>query len=173
MPISRRQFFGQFLGSQEESAEARLERLAALESSLQADLLPYDFTLSEGQTSELFEQIHLQVSALTVEETQDEPAEAIRKTIKAATIQPWREAHWKADELRSSAAGFVREFLATEASEEDLHRLRHRFNIPYAMGVDEEVERHARCWLEGLPDARILEYDAATLRSLVFSELRS
>jgi hypothetical protein len=173
MPISRRQFFGRFLGSGELTDEERSRRITMLESRMRGDLLPYDFTLDTRQTAELFDAIRARLTSMTDQELNAGDVRALTGVIEATLIQPWRSASWKASEVRQAATLHISEFLSTQATPENLQQLRHRFNIPNPTAVEEEVQRQAQRWLDSLSDSRILEYDAATVRELVFSELRS
>ena len=173
VPISRRQFFGRFAGSGEWTEQERQSRITELESRARGALLPYDFTLDPYQTATLFDEIRTRLKAMNDKALHSGELSTVISAIEVSMIQPWREAHEKAEEVRLAASNHITDFLACHTTPEDLQRLRHRFNIPYSTVVEEEVRRHAQQWLDTVSDSRILEYDAASVRELVFSELRS
>jgi hypothetical protein len=88
-------------------------------------------------------------------------------------ILPLREQFWQAEESRRNALVFVREYLASEATPDDLQKIRERFQIPYLTIFEDEVERHASSWLYSLSNARLAPLEGPALRELVFSELKS
>jgi len=175
MPISRRQFFRRFLGPDDQGLQDRKLRVESLEAFLRSTLLPYDFSLDAQQTSELFAEIQSRVAVLPEEEmtSYSVPVRELMDSINRSKIDPWRDQRWAADEVRKAAGIYVTEFLAVEASPDDLQQLRHRFNIPYPTQVEEEVQRQAQLWLYGLSDSRLAEYTTDSVRELVFSELRA
>ena len=84
-----------------------------------------------------------------------------------------RDEYLKAEDLRRDALSLVSEFLSLEATPEDHEKLRQRFHIPYPAVLEEEIERQVRAWLGGLSNAFLAGCDSASIRELVFSELRS
>lgn len=173
MPISRRQFFRGFLDPIEKIESDRRKRLAAIEGYLRANLMPYDFTLSKEQCDLLFAEIRMSISGFDEENMYSPRVRQVMDGINETTIQRWREEHWQADKVRQAAFEFVKDFLDSEATPEDVRRLRDRFNVPYPASVGEELQRQAENWINSLSDTRILEFDTSSVRELVFSELRS
>jgi hypothetical protein len=173
MAISRRDFFGRWLPSRALTVRERQDRIAGLEAQLRDELLPYEFTLDPVQTDQLFENIRLRLNALSDTELSAGNVGAVKEAIAAFLIQPWREAHDLAERIRRAGAGWVREFLETEAAPEDLQRIRHRFNMPDSEALEDEIRGRIQAWLDALPDSRVVQYDSVSVRELVFSEIRS
>jgi hypothetical protein len=172
MPISRRQFFRGFTG-RGDPEQKELARVAAIDAYVRTHLLPYDFSLTDEETSQVLEAVRSgmangeQTSALTESDR--------RRMMDLAdqVILPLREQFWQAEESRRNALVFVREYLASEATPDDLQKIRERFQIPYLMIFEDEVERHASSWLYSLSNARLAPLEGPALRELVFSELKS
>jgi hypothetical protein len=165
MPISRRAFFRPW-------AAKAVDRATEIDRHVRTHLLPYDFSLTDDQVA-------LTLAAVKAELLHGEADLAARDTrqrmadIANRTVQPWREEYWKAEEARRNARTYVRDFCALEASADDLQRIRARFAIPYLTVLEDEIERRAVSWLYSLPNAQLAHLDAAGLRELVFSELKS
>ena len=172
MAISRRQFFRGFAGPTPEQQRER--RLHAVDTYVRTNLLPYDFGLTAEQTSEALAAAIAGIDLETIEDGLLTYDHCLRiRDIVEEKVQRWRAEYLKAEEIRREALSFVREFLSLEASPEDLEKLRQRFYVPYPAVLEDEIERQVQFWLGGLSNARLVSSDAAAIRDLVFSELRS
>lgn len=172
MPISRRQFF-QGITGRGDPAQKELERAAAIDAYVRTHLLPYDFSLTDDETLQVLEAVRSGMEAGDQSSTLTESDRRRMMELADGLIQPLREQFWKAEEARRSALVFVREYLASEATPDDLQRIRDRFQIPYLTILEDEVERHASSWLYGLSNARLAPLEGPALRELVVSELKS
>ena len=100
MPLSRRQFFRRFINSNDRTGQDRINRYAVLESYVRTHLLPYDFTVTEYQCSELMAEVRANLEAMTDENLFTAEAYRLVDTIANAKIQPWREAYWLQEDDR-------------------------------------------------------------------------
>jgi hypothetical protein len=173
MSISRRQFFRGVRGQGERREREQARRTLALDTHVRTNLLPYDFGLTSEQTDEVLATVR---AAINIEDEDElfsqDRLQRIQQVVEA-TVGPWREEFWKAEEVRHGADDLVQEFFALEATPEDREKLCQRFHLPSPSVLEEEVARQVRAWLAGLPNSKMASCDGAALRELVFSELRS
>ena len=173
MAISRRQFFRGVVGQGEARQLEHERKIAALDTYVRTNLLPYDFALTGEQTAEVLTNVR---AAIDIDEADDlftyERRQRMNEIVEE-TVRPWRDEFWKAEEVRRSASILVQEFLEIEATPEERQRLGQRFHIPYPNVLEEEIGRQVQAWLAGLSNSRVASCDNAALRELVFSELRS
>jgi len=172
MPISRRQFFRGFTG-QSESLPSAFDRSAAIDAYVRANFLPYDFSLTDEQEASVLAAVRSGMVASEVAGTLTESDKRLMAGLAESSIQPLRDQFWRAEEARRNALVFVREFLNTEATPENLQAIRARFDIPYLSVIEDEIERHALSWLYGLPHERLAPLEGPGLKELVLSELRT
>jgi hypothetical protein len=172
MPISRRQFFRGFTG-RGDPAQKELERAAAIDAYVRTHLLPYDFSLTDEETMQVLEAVRCGMETGDQGSTLTESDRRRMMEMADGVIQPLRDQFWRAEEARRSALMFVREYLASEATPDDLQRIRDHFHIPYLTVLEDEVERHASSWLYRLPNARLAPLEGLALRELVVSELKT
>ena len=173
MAISRRQFFRGLVGQSEDRERELEKRRFAVESYVRTNLLPYDFSLTAEQTTEV---LAAAVAATDIEgdgELLTYDHRTRLREIVEARVDRWREEYLRADAQRRDALGFVKEFLSLEASPEQLQRLTSHFNASDPTILKEEVERQVRHWLSDLSNSRVANWSNAELRDLVFSEIRS
>lgn len=172
MSISRRHFFRGLVG-QNADQRTRQRRVAAVEAYVRTNLLPYDFALTGEQSAEALDAARKAVDLDSGEEALTWESRIRIREIVEEMVQRWRDEYLKAEDRRREAGPLVAEFLASEATPQDLENLRLRFHIPYPAVLEEEIERQVRAWLGGLSNARLADCDNGVLRELVFSELRS
>jgi uncharacterized membrane protein len=169
MAISRRQFFRGLTGQGQDPQR----RIADVKAYVRTNLLPYDFALTPEQTDDTLETA---VAGINVDSDGElltnERRNRLREIVEAR-VQLYREEYLKAEDARREAILFVQEFLALEASPEDVKKLGDRFDTPPSASLNEGIEREIRTWLAGLPNSRLADCDSGALRELVFSELRS
>lgn len=173
MSISRRGFFRGLTGKPAEPERELQKRQLEIEAYVRTNLLPYDFALTQEQTTEALSaavagvEIDLEGELLSWERRN-----RIR-TIVDEKVERWRDDHLKAEGVRRDALLFVREFLSFEAAPDDLEQLRQRFQVSDSVVLEEEIERQIRVWLADFPNQRLADLDAGATRELVFSEIRS
>jgi hypothetical protein len=172
MAISRRQFFRGFGGPTPKQLRER--RVRAVDMYVRTNLLPYDFGLTAEQTLEALAAAVAGIDLDSIEEDQLTYQHRLRiRDIVEDKVQRWRDEYLKAEDARRESVPFAREFLALEATPENLETLRQRFHVPYPAILEEEIERQVLVWLGGVSNARLAGCDTAAIRDLVFSELRS
>lgn len=171
MSISRRQFFRGFAGPTPEQLRERRTRL--VENFVRTNLLPYDFALTAEQTDEALAAAVAGVDLAGIDDVIPAPLRMQIRDIVDEKIERWRSEYIRAEEVRREALPLVAEFLSMEASPDDRERLRQRFHIPYHAVLEDELERQVHAWLGGLSNVFLANSDPASIRELVFSELRS
>jgi hypothetical protein len=172
MSISRRQFFRGLVGQNDDRQREQEKRRLAVESYVRTNLLPYDFGLTGEQTAEV-----LAAAVAGVDITGDSDLFTYEGRMRLSEIvetkvHVWREEYLRAEEVRRDALPIVNEFLL-EATPEEMDRIRSRFQMSYPADLNEEIEREARIWLSGLPNALLANCSRGELRELVFSQIRS
>ena len=173
MSISRRNFFRGLVGQNEDLQREQQRRIAAVEAHVRTNLLPYDFALTAEQTAEVLASVVARIEISGKDDLFTYERCSLMREVAEERIERWREEYSRAEEVRRQAVGFVSEFLAIEATAEDLQKLRGRFQIPDAVPLEEEIDRQIRIWLSGLSNARLAICEASSLRDLIFSEIRS
>jgi hypothetical protein len=173
MAISRRQFFRGVVGKGETPQREQERKTNSLDTYVRTNLLPYDFPLTGEQTEEVLAAVRAAIQPVDGEDLFSYERRQQMYQIVEETVSPWRDEHSKAEEVRRDAAILVQEFLAVETTPEERVTLCQRFHIPYPAVLEEEIARQVQAWLAGLPNARVAACDAAALRDLVFSEIKS
>jgi hypothetical protein len=173
MAISRRQFFRGVVGKGETPQREQERKTNSLDTYVRTNLLPYDFALTGEQTEEVLATVRAAMQPAGGEDLFSYARRQQMNQIVEETVRPWRDEYWKAEEVRREAAILVREFLAVETTPDERLKLCQRFHIPSPAVLEEEVARQVQAWLAGLSNARVAGYDAAALRDLVFSEIKS
>jgi hypothetical protein len=173
MAISRRQFFRGVVGKGETRQREQERKTNSLDTYVRTNLLPYDFALTAEQTEEVLATVRAAIQPAGGEDLFTHERRLQMNQIVEETVRPWRDENWKAEEVRRDAAILVQEFLAVETTPEERDRLRQRFHIPDHAILEEEIARQVQAWLAGLANACVAAYDAAALRDLVFSEIKS
>ena len=145
-----------------------------MKSYVGAILIPFDFSLTPEQTSEVFA---IADTALQAASDEDLFSDAIRIRLDQLiepNIRDWHQellAH--VEDVRHSAADYISAFLGSEASPEQLDQLVKRFNIENVDDLDAELKKQIRTWIAGLDNEKVRQYDVITVKDLVFAELRS
>src|SRR5262245_18831989 len=155
MSISRRQFFRGLVGQNEDRQRDQQRRIEAVEAYVRTNLLPYDFALTPEQTAEVLAAV---VGGTDTEGNQDlfTGETCLRMTqIAEGRIDGWRKEYLAAEEIRRNALVFVSEFLAIDATKEDLQSLHSRFETSRLSALEREIERQIRIWLSGLSNAQL------------------
>src|SRR5262245_29614458 len=127
MSISRRQFFRGLVGQNEDRQREQQRRIAAVEAHVRTNLLPYDFALTADQTAEVLASVVARIEISGEDELFTYERCRLMREIAEERIEGWREEYLKAEQARRDAPGFVPEFLAIEATPENLQKLRERF----------------------------------------------
>jgi hypothetical protein len=148
-------------------------------SYVRTNLLPYDFSLTEAQESELFVAVRA-----ALEETGDEElfSAMIRYKIDQVVeskIRPWREASYMDDEgtrlreLRRIAVDYVNLFLNGQGSPTTIEQLQRELAIHDISALEVTLRKLIQEWIQTVPDSDLLKYDVVTVKDLVFDQLRS
>ena len=148
-------------------------------SYVRTSLLPYDFSLTEAQESELFAAVRA-----ALEETGDEElfSATIRYKIDQVVdskIRPWREASYMDDEgtrlreLRRIAVDYVNLFLNGQGSPTTIEQLQRELAIHDISTLEVTLRKLIQEWIQTVPDSDLLKYDVVTVKDLVFDQLRS
>lgn len=145
-----------------------------MKSYVGAILIPFDFSLTPEQTSEVFA---IADTALQAAPDEDLFSDAIRIRLDQLIepiIKKWYEELLEhVQDVRHSAADYVTAFLGSEASQEQIELLMKRFNIANLDDLDTELKKQIRTWIAGLDNEKVRQYDVITVKDLVFAELRS
>jgi len=146
---------------------------------VRTELLPYDFSLTAEQETELYAAVRT-----ALQETSDEElfSAIIRFKVDEVVdlkIRPWRDASQlnelanRVKELRDSAADYVSTFLNGQATPAAIEQLKQRFAIPDSRALEAELRRQIQAWIVTVEDSKLLQYDVVTVKDLVFAQLRS
>jgi len=179
MPLSRRQFFRRFWSPVDKDNPERIARYAVLETYVRTHLLPYDFSLSAEQESELFDEVRDVLDKSTNEELFSITIRGRIEEVVESTVHPWREqahAHTQSErirEIRASAPDYVSAFLTLQATPTAVEALKQRFGIEDAKTLEMELKTRIQTWVNDADDEQILQYDIFTVKDLVFAQLRS
>ena len=150
-----------------------------MDTYVRTHLLPYDFSLTADQETELLTSVR---SAL--EETSDEElfSAILRFKVEEVAdrkIRRWREENQlkeqviRLKEMRNSAADYVSAFLNGQATPAAIEQLRARFAIGDSNMLEAELAKRIREWIAAVDDTELLQYDVVTVKDLVFAQLRS
>ena len=150
-----------------------------METYVRTNLLPYDFSLTAAQETELFGDVR---RALELTSDEELFAAIIRfkvEEVADARIRPWREEYYvknhqdRVKEIRDSAADYVSTFLGLQATPSTVDQLKQRFGIQDAKALEEDLKKRIQEWVATVDEDQILQYDVFTVKDLVFAQLRS
>ena len=172
MPLNRRQFFRSFWSPQKTLAQ-RQEQYRIMKSYVGAILIPFDFSLTPEQTSQVFS---IADAALQSASDEDLFSDAIRIRLDQLIephIRTWyNELLEHVEEIRQCAPDHVTAFLR-EASTEEVEALMKRLGITDWDALDTELRNQIRSWISGFDNENVRKYDVLSVKDLVFTELRS
>ena len=172
MPLNRRQFFRSFWSPQKTLAQ-RQEQYRIMKSYVGAILIPFDFSLTPEQTSEVFA---IADAALQSASDEDLFSDSIRirldKLIEPRIKTWYTELLDHVEEIRQIAPDYVTAFLR-EASTGEVDQLMKRLGITDWDALDFELRKQIQSWINGFDNENVREYDVLSARDLVFTELRS
>jgi hypothetical protein len=177
--LSRRQFFRRFVRPGEKTREEREARYVVMDAYVRTNLLPYDFSLTAEQETELLAAVRA-----GLEETGDEElfSAIVRFRVDElvdAKIRPWRDMNLvkehanRLKEIRDSAPDYVNAYLNAQATPSAIERLRQQFQIDDSTALEAELKIRIRDWIATVDDIELLQYDVVTVKDLVFAQLRS
>ena len=177
--LSRRQFFRRLVRPGEKTREEREARYEVMGAYVRTNLLPYDFSLTAEQESELFAAVRA-----GLEETGDEELfSAIVRfrvdEIVDSKVRPWRETNQlnelanRLKELRDSAADYVSTFLNAQATPAAVEQLKEQLGIQDSKTLEAELRQRIKDWIATVDDSDLLQYDVVSVKDLIFSQLRS
>jgi hypothetical protein len=173
MSLSRRQFFRRFWNTSDKSNPRRNARYEELKSYVRTCCLPYDFSLTEWESAELFAEVQILLESATDEELFSDVVRVRIDKLVEGKVQFWRQVvvGW-AKEIRNMAVDHVNSFLV-EAPPEEVDRLKQRFVIDDTNALEAELKNRVRGWLDSIEDEKMLQYDVTALKDRVFAELRT
>jgi hypothetical protein len=179
MSLSRRQFFRRLVRPTQKTPEERLDRYQLMDNYVRTQLLPYDFSLSPEQESELFAAVRSDLEATSDEELFSAILRFKVEEVVDRKMRPWREENHlkeqagRLNEIRQAAEGYVNAFLNAQATLAAVEQLKTRFGIIDPAALEGELMKQVREWVMAVDDAVLVKYDVVSIRDLVFAELRS
>ncbi len=179
MSLSRRQFFRRLWNRADKSRSQRLARYEVMETYVRTHLLPYDFSLTSEQETDLFAEVRGTLERSPDEELFSAFIRAIIEEVVDTKIQPWREENHlrsQADrlkEIRGAATDHVSTFLNLQATPAAVEQLKQRFGMDDSHALEAELRMRIDAWVAALEDEQLLQYDVFTVKDLVFAQLRS
>ena len=181
MGLSRRHFFRRLWSTGDRTPEERLSRYTVLESFARTQLLPYDFSLTDEQISAMQAGVRFHLKATRDNELFAPEICVKLQKIVDAMIEPWRQEHFlkleaelaRAEKNREAALGHIAAFLSEKATSAQLAALRSRFGTPDLKAIEARMETELHSWVNGLTNEEVLQYDADSIRELVFAHVLS
>ncbi len=179
MALSRRQFFRRLLNPAEKSKAERAARFQVMETYVRTHLLPYDFSLTANQESELFAEVRSAIESTSDEELFSAVMHFKVEEVVDAKIRPWREESRlrsqldRVREIRNSAPDYVSTFLSLQATPAAVEQLKLRFGISDSKALEEDLKKRIDEWMTTVDDEQLHQYDVFTVKDLVFAQLRS
>jgi hypothetical protein len=179
MSLSRRQFFRQFWNPEDKTHAQRIARYEALENDARRYMLPYDFSLTPEQESELFGDIRSVLEPVSNKELFAPAIIQLIERVVEARLQPWREANWlqqkteRAEEVRQAASGYVTTFLTMQATPQTVDQLKLRWQAADTYELETLLRQRIATWIAEVPDEELVRYDVVSIKDLVFAQLRS
>jgi len=178
MSLSRRQFFRRFLGNEGQTPR-RLERYETLLAYARTQLLPYDFSLSPEQESELLSGVRSILEAAPDNTLFSTDIRAHIEELVEAKIEPWRNQVYstarteRLQEVRRAAPDYVSAFLADASASGIIETLKQTFRIDDVNELEVILRRQIEDWINGCDDRLIDQCDVVTIKDVVFAQLRS
>lgn len=148
-------------------------------SYVRTSLLPYDFSLTEAQESELFAAVRAALAETGDEELFSATIRYKIDQVVDSKIRPWREASYMDDEgtrlreLRRIAVDYVNLFLNGQGSPTTIEQLQRELAIHDISTLEVTLRKLIQEWIQTVPDSDLLKYDVVTVKDLVFDQLRS
>jgi len=139
-----------------------------------AILIPFDFSLTPEQTSEVFDTADVALKAASDEDLFSDAIRIRLDQLIEPKIKMWyNQLLEHVQDVRHSAADYVSAFLGYEATPEQIEQLRLRFTMEDYGDLEGELKKQIRTWVAGLDNESLRKYDVVTVKDLVFAELRS
>jgi len=151
-----------------------MEQYRIMKSYVGAILIPFDFSLTPEQTAEVFAIADAALEAASDEDLFSDTVRISLDQLIEPSIKKWHvELLDHVQAVRDAAPDYVTPYLATEASPEEIEQLMTRFAVKDWDSLEAELRKEIRTCLAGLDNEKIRQYDAVTVKDLVFAELRS
>ena len=145
-----------------------------MKSYVSAILIPFDFSLTPEQTAEVFELAEIALESASDEELFSDAIRIRLDQMIEPQIKNWhRELLDHVQGVRFAGLDYVTEFLATGATDEELEKLMNRFGTKDVDGLESELRKQIRTWLDDLDNEKVRQYTVESVKDLVFAELRS
>ena len=179
MSLSRRQFFRNLVHPGQKTPEQRRERYEAMDAFVRTSLLPYDFSLTAEQESELFAAVRSDLEQTTDEELFSAILRFKVEEIVDRKIRVWRDEDLlnqrlaRLNEIRQAAVDYVSPFLNGQATPAAIEQLKAQFGIGDQTALEAELKGRVREWIATVEDSELLRYDVVSVKDLVFAQLRS
>jgi hypothetical protein len=179
MPLDRRQFFRRIWSPAEKLLAKRTERYESLETYVRTRLLPYDFTLDEGQEHELMAAVRGLLESLPDDELFSNNVRARVEAVVDSTLQPWRSQsdvsgrEERLRELRAAAPEYVTAFLNTSAESPIVEQMKQNYGIDNIEELGGLLRSQIETWIGEVDDRLVLQYNVVSIQELVFAQLRS
>jgi hypothetical protein len=163
----------------DKSPEERQARYELMDAHVRTHLLPYDFSLTELQESELLEAVRAELQATNNEELFSAILRFKVEEVVDRKIRYWREEHYRTEqgqrlqEIRNAAGGYVGVFLDGQATPLAIEQLKARLKTDDLQALETQLTEQIQQWVVTVEDNELLQYDAVTVRDLVFAQLRS
>ena len=173
MPLNRRQFFRSFWSPQKTLAQ-RQEQYRIMKSYVGAILIPFDFSLTPEQTSEVFDIADSALQACHPTKISSPTPFAFGWTSLSNLVS--RLGIWNCL-IMWSKFGKLRRTTSQHSSARHQPRkfeqLMKRFGITDWDALDTELRKQIQSWINGFDNENVRKYDTSSVKDLVFTELRS
>jgi hypothetical protein len=163
----------------QKTPEERRERYELMDAYVRTHLLPYDFSLTANQESELFAAVRSELQETNDEELFSAILRFKVEEVVDRRIRVWREQNQLKDqlnrlqEIRQSAPDYVSTFLNGQATPAAIEQLKVRLGTEDVKALEAELRTRIQDWIATLDDTELLQYDVVTVKDRVFEQLRS
>ena len=177
--VNRRQFFKGIVKRQQAlplSEKERKTRCQALETHVQAELLPTHYALSDTEQSQLSSRIRSFLNGVSDADLISTGIVSRLKLLVEDVFEPWQmgseevTARKKPQELRFAAIESVPVFLNT-ATEEQINFLMERFGFVNRLDLEVRLREDVAMWIQGIEDRALVENDNNSIQERVFGHL--
>ena len=142
-------------------------------------MLPYDFSLTSEQETELLSGVRSILDAAPDNTLFSTEIRAHIEELVEAKIEPWRNQVYstarteRLREVRQTAPDYVSAFLTDSATSSLVETLKQTFRIDDLNELEAVLRRQIEDWINGCDDRLIDQCDVVTIKDVVFAQLRS
>lgn len=150
-----------------------------MDTYVRTNLLPYDFSLTADQESELFAAVRSDLEQTNDEELFSAILRFKVEEVVDRKIRVWREQNQlreqlaRLNEIRHAAGDYVSPFVNGQATPAAVEQLKARFAIEDPKALEVELRKRIEEWIATVDDGDLLQYDVVSVKDLVFAQLRS